>query len=83
MELPDAEGLGEMRSAIIAVFRGMENRDHRRDLINRLNYVLQQLQQGHEHLPTRFSKQGVENARRQYKELKAVLVGIDRMPQNQ
>ena len=74
-------GFDEMKIAISEDFGGIGMWCHQEDLIERLDYVLGQLEQGWEFLQLRNSEVSewlVKSAQWQYKELKETLLGVDR-----
>ena len=73
-------GLDEMQIAIREVFGGIEKLQHRRELIERLDHVLKQLDEGLRNnlgFTPRADEDGVRRTMGQYGELKRVLEEVD------
>ena len=78
---PPGSGLDEMKIAISEDFGGIEMWCHREDLIERLDYVLGQLEQGWEFLQLHnpwVDEYQVEIAKERYRSLKQTLLGVNR-----
>jgi hypothetical protein len=74
-------GLAEMQISIREDFSGIGMGRHREDLIERLDYIFEQLDRGlgyfEQHLPTIY-EQDIRRAKEQYAELKEALVEVNR-----
>ena len=76
-----ADGLPKMKITIKEEFGGIANRHHRKDLIERLDCILGQLDQGIDHLKQyrpRITTLLIILMKRQYEQLKEVLLEVDR-----
>ena len=75
-----SEGLTNMRASIREDFGGIGTGHHREDLIERLDHILGQLDPGSEYFKQRRSwiDKDPQRTRRQYQELKEILLEVDR-----
>ena len=80
-ESPVADGVSEMCTSIRSDFSGIGMRDHRKDLIKRLDHILGQLDRGlgylRQHKPW-MNEWSFQQAREQYRMLRGVLLEVDR-----
>ena len=77
----DRSGWTEMRASILGDLGGIELGHHRKDLVERLNHVIEQLDRGsgylQQHKPE-IDEDYVQRAKSQYKELKELLLEVDK-----